>query len=109
MVSDANGKEQSDVKEQDAPLSTSENTSVSEPASKGIGDTGVASIRGDSDLIITDSQKYHDELQAHKQRMVEIGNIEQAKATEEEIKNVNETLFEEVQKKHGIKPDSNAQ
>lgn len=106
MASDANVKEQSDEKEQDAPLSTSENTSASEPASKGIGDAGIASIRGDSDLIIADLQKYHDELQAHKQRMTEIGNTEQAKATEEEIRNVNQALFVEVQKKHGIKPDS---
>lgn len=40
MVSDVN------VKEQDAPLSTSENTSASEPASKGIGDAGISAIQG---------------------------------------------------------------
>ena len=100
----------SDVKEQDMPASLPETTELPELASKGTSETGQLAMQGieqgdKSKLIITDLQNYHDQLQAHKRQMKELDDTEQVAAAEEEIKQVNRQLFEEVQKKHGVKAE----
>lgn len=94
---------------------SSESPEISEPSAlkddSQLGPQGRASMQGDeksapsdTQVYIDDLQKHQEDLYKHRERMLEIGNLEALNETDQDIKKINQILYEQVQKKNNITP-----
>lgn len=59
----------------------------------------------EQDAYIDDLTRYEEELFRYREQMRQQGNWDAAEQADREIEKIDRILFEQVQKKHGVKPE----
>jgi hypothetical protein len=94
------GRNMSDIPDDTPEKQDVKQTESLKPLSAG----GREAMQSDITAYQRDLEKYIEELNKHKTRMQEIGNQQAVTETDDEIQKINQILYENVQKKHGIEP-----